>query len=293
MKKYTFRVKTIKKMSELRKIYKVCTNCKKLLPIKDFNKSKGRRGQKTFESRCRKCKYELSKKTKICQICGKEYKTQRKEQLYCSNECASKVRVTKLEIRCDYCNKKYDIKKSQYNRSEHHFCSKECMGKWQSENLNKENSPLFTSIKHNCDYCGKEFYIPKREYEKKTNHFCSKECMGEWRKGRFCGENSSRWNPNITNEERELGRHISGIDEWRKSVYERDNYTCQCCGDDKGGNLNAHHLNGYNWDKEHRTDVDNGITLCEECHKKFHKIYGKGNNTKEQFEYFIKNERGS
>lgn len=96
------------------------------------------------------------------------------------------------------------------------------------------------------------------------------------------------WNPNITDEEREKRRNGEQI-QWRKDVYERDNYTCQCCGDNKGGNLNAHHLNGFHWDKEHRTDINNGVTLCEKCHKEFHKIYGKRNNTITQFREFLFN----
>ena len=81
------------------------------------------------------------------------------------------------------------------------------------------------------------------------------------------GDDSPRWNPNLTQEERELSRHIEGYNEWRKQVYERDNYTCQCCKNKQKNNLNAHHLNGYNWDKEHRLDIGNGITLCEEFHR--------------------------
>lgn len=57
----------------------------------------------------------------------------------------------------------------------------------------------------------------------------------------------------------------------------------------RGGNLVAHHLNGYNWDVENRFNLDNGITLCEDCHIEFHRIYGFGNNTKKQFEYFRDN----
>ena len=50
-----------------------------------------------------------------------------------------------------------------------------------------------------------------------------------------------------------------------------------------------HHLDSYNWCKEKRVDDTNGITLCENCHKNFHNIYGRGDNTKEQFEEWIGN----
>ena len=72
------------------------------------------------------------------------------------------------------------------------------------------------------------------------------------------------------------------------NVFKRDNYTCRCCGKDTHNNV-SHHLDGYNWCIEKRLDVDNGVTLCESCHKEFHSIYGYGNNTKEQFEEWIEN----
>ena len=81
---------------------------------------------------------------------------------------------------------------------------------------------------------------------------------------------------------------IQGYKKWVYNVYKRDDYTCQCCGK-RGGDLVAHHLNSYNWDKEHRIDVNNGITLCEQCHRDFHIKYGMGNNTKEQYIEFINN----
>lgn len=48
-----------------------------------------------------------------------------------------------------------------------------------------------------------------------------------------------------------------------------------------------HHLDGYNWCIEKRTDESNGIALCDKCHSNFHTLYGKGNNTKEQYEEWI------
>lgn len=58
--------------------------------------------------------------------------------------------------------------------------------------------------------------------------------------------------------------------DWRNTVYERDDYTCQECGA-KGGKLNAHHIVRWVDDKSLRYAVKNGITLCVPCHKKKHK----------------------
>lgn len=106
---------------------------------------------------------------------------------------------------------------------------------------------------------------------------------------RIRGENSPHWNPNLTDDERMKNRKYPAYQKWRRLVYERDDYTCQCCGDDTGHNLNAHHLDSHDWAKDERLDVKNGKTLCEPCHKDFHHKYGYGNNTKEQFDEYIAN----
>ena len=102
------------------------------------------------------------------------------------------------------------------------------------------------------------------------------------------GEGNPNYNCDKTEEERETKREYTEYYHWRQKVYERDNYTCICCGYNKGKKLNAHHLNGYDNFKDQRTDINNGVTLCKDCHNRFHDIYGYGNNTKEQFEEFYK-----
>lgn len=95
--------------------------------------------------------------------------------------------------------------------------------------------------------------------------------------------------------EQHMARNNTYYKEWVRNVFQRDNYTCQCCGK-RGGNLNAHHLYNFAEYEDLRYDVENGITFCEECHllgypNSFHTIYGEKNNTPEQVYEFIKMRR--
>jgi hypothetical protein len=99
------------------------------------------------------------------------------------------------------------------------------------------------------------------------------------------GENHHNYKSNITLEDREQRRIFSEYTNWRKTIFERDNYTCQICG--ITGRLHVHHLNGYHWAIEDRVEVENGVTLCEFCHDDFHLAYGNFYNTREQFEEYI------
>ena len=74
---------------------------------------------------------------------------------------------------------------------------------------------------------------------------------------------------------------------WRSSVFERDNYTCQKCGQ-VGYKLNAHHIKSYSGNEDKRTDTDNGITLCKDCHIQFHNEYGRKNIDRGSIEDFVK-----
>ncbi|GAH13905.1 unnamed protein product, partial [marine sediment metagenome] len=58
---------------------------------------------------------------------------------------------------------------------------------------------------------------------------------------------------------------------WRRLVFQRDNFTCIVC-EKVGGRLNAHHLKSWKNYPKLRYKINNGITLCKECHLKVHKV---------------------
>lgn len=98
---------------------------------------------------------------------------------------------------------------------------------------------------------------------------------------KLSGNNNYNYNEKLTTEERRKLRECPEYRQWRKDVLLRDE-CCVLCGENN--NLVAHHLQSYMKFPESRTIIENGITLCKECHINFHKQYGfvKG-NTKEQF----------
>lgn len=70
--------------------------------------------------------------------------------------------------------------------------------------------------------------------------------------------------------ERRGERFSKEYKQWRFDVYSRDKFTCQLCGDNRGGNLHAHHILGFADYPDIRFYVPNGLTVCEECHKEIH-----------------------
>lgn len=54
---------------------------------------------------------------------------------------------------------------------------------------------------------------------------------------------------------------------WRSSVFERDGFACQNCGE-VGGRLQADHIKPWKFFPLLRYDISNGRTLCTSCHRR-------------------------
>lgn len=138
-----------------------------------------------------------------------------------------------------------------------------------------------------CDMCGNHYklsYSRALQCSHNGKHYC-KHCHC---KQFFSGDKNHNWNPNRTRYERIEARASQEYRDFVKKVLKRDNYMCRCCNSKgTGRNLNVHHMNAWATFIDERYDVENGITLCDNCHNAFHSIYGKGNNTKQQFEMWL------
>ena len=88
---------------------------------------------------------------------------------------------------------------------------------------------------------------------------------------------------------------------WSKIIRERDKNTCLFCG--SSNQIEAHHIKQRAFFPELITDIENGISLCHECHLRAHggsyNKYASANRNKYTKDYckpvqdFIENMRNS
>lgn len=90
-------------------------------------------------------------------------------------------------------------------------------------------------------------------------------------RNKLSAENSHLWKGGITPINKQI-RNSLKYKLWRKSVFERDNYTCLWCkahtGSGKRVELQADHIKPFATFVELRFSLNNGRTLCRPCHQK-------------------------
>ena len=195
-------------------------------------------------------------KEKIKKTSLKKYGTEYPSQ---SDEIKEKMKITNLE--------KYGV--------ENPFESEEIKAKIFKTNILKY---------------GVKTYTQTDEYKEKTKNTCLErygvtspmKCPEIVNK--LKGENNPKWKGGI--HEPSWDRLQPKYREWRTAIFQRDRYTCLRCSR-SSTYLEAHHIFNWNDNPDKRYDLENGVTLCQNCHIEFHRIYGKKNNTTCQLSEFL------
>lgn len=138
---------------------------------------------------------------------------------------------------------------------------------YHKKKISKANQGRKWSVESRAERCGQKnpMFGSKlwvgRKHSEETKAKISKNKIGIYK-----GEKHWNWQGGITPINSAI-RQSTEYKLWRKTVFERDNYTCIWCGDDKGGNLEADHIKPFSLFPELRFAIDNGRTLCVPCHK--------------------------
>ena len=83
------------------------------------------------------------------------------------------------------------------------------------------------------------------------------------------GENHWRWiidRTKLSRISKQGERRTSIYFDWRKRVWERDNWKCRINNSDCKGRIESHHILGWSSYPELRYNINNGITLCHAHH---------------------------
>lgn len=189
---------------------------------------------------------------KKCLVCQKEFvpkirNDNKKRGKYCSRVCWAKNKITGYLIHCNTCKKPVWTTPSLIRK----FCSQKCSSIQQSK-----------QIEFICRWCEKNFWDqPCRMRQGKQ--YCNKQCKANWMSKNLTGKNSNNWRGGITSLNHKIRNSLEYI-AWRKDIFNRDNYTCQICGE-RGGRLRANHIKKFSDYPELRTVSANGITICKNC----------------------------
>jgi len=111
-----------------------------------------------------------------------------------------------------------------------------------------------------------------------TGRKLTKEQRKKWSEVKR-GSKSHFWRGGVYPENKRI-RHSIEYRLWRESVFERDNWTCIWCGKRSGNGkkvtLQADHIKSFAHYPELRFAIDNGRTLCVECHSTTENYKGNG-----------------
>lgn len=87
------------------------------------------------------------------------------------------------------------------------------------------------------------------------------------------GEDHPLYDSSMSKERRFRSRGTDKMRKWRVIIKQINGNKCVKCN--SGDKLISHHLYSYTLNPDRSEDLDNGVCLCDKCHKEYHKNYGK------------------
>lgn len=172
-------------------------------------------------------------------------------------------------------------KRAKYNEQGQKFCR--VCGEWKSPDEFEPRKDVWDGRCSKCRECQNAYrrskYVkrgrgPRGQYNMTPE---GSAAIAQSARERMTGANNPNWKGGITTQG---WRQSSKYRRWRNKVFKRDRYTCRKCGDDAGSNLTAHHILSADEYPDLRYEVDNGLTLCEDCHSKIHGTPVRGSRHK-------------
>lgn len=217
-------------------------------------------------NRCATCNIEF-----MVRIYPSDLKAGYTRGRYCSYKCARIGKRSYVIRNCGMCGKSFKAQQSVIKFSgKGRFCSKECGNKSRRR-----------SMVEPCVRCGADVLRTPSDLKYNRHRFCSISCGLKGNKFKVGialsdrhkaiiselnkGEKSRFWKGGITPIHQAI-RTSSRYANWRRMVFERDNWTCIQCG--RKGNIQADHIKPFSLFPKLRFDMSNGRTLCVSCHKK-------------------------
>nr|YP_009184751.1 putative DNA endonuclease [Oogamochlamys gigantea]ALO62838.1 putative DNA endonuclease [Oogamochlamys gigantea] len=149
--------------------------------------------------------------------------------------------------------------------------------KIQNNNINNDSGVFYDGVINKKKRGGSKKGVPKPGVSKKLKGRPSPK------KGKVYKSKDRQKPDGMRN--RDWEKNPALYEAWILCVKSRDGFKCIVTGETT--HLETHHLDGFDWAEQKRYDVKNGVTLSKKVHKQFHKQYGSGKNTVEQFEDFL------
>ena len=167
-------------------------------------------------------------------------------------------------VDCSLCNVAFEISAKDAKKSKKHFCSRICFHKAKEVGRGERHHRWVGGVQvKRCLTCGKDF--TRYPYQDKHNggKYCSVVCGAATRiKYKNPDERAD-----MLFRKQEL-RQSMEYKKWKLSILKRDKKKCINCGSKK--ELQVHHIVPVSVDIGKAIDINNGQTLCFDCHLSVH-----------------------